>query len=90
MGGILFKFNRFCEWTMDFNHFLDKKMDYDTKYSREEYLFTREFAYRYVKSMDKLRKQENDQICFPKPLKYKQTDSQIFEERYKIIENSII
>jgi len=40
--------------------------------------------------MDKLRKQENDQICFPKPLKYKQTDAQIFEERYKIIENSII
>jgi len=37
--------------------------------------------YRYNKNTIKSRKIDSDQICFPKPLKYQQTEDQIFEER---------
>lgn len=46
--------------------------------------------YRYYKNSQKSRKIDNDTVCFPKPLKYQQTEEQIFEERYKLIENTFV
>lgn len=79
--GLSFKFLRFNEWTLDYTHFLDRRLVYDHNFGREDYLITREFMYRYVRQTIKPRKIETDQICFPKPLRYQQTEEQIFEER---------
>jgi hypothetical protein len=44
--GLSFKFLRFNEWTLDYTHFLDRRLVYDHNFGREDYLITREFMYR--------------------------------------------